>query len=184
MRRWDVLIQLLKDRPHAVGAEIGVRHGATTAPLLAALPGIRRYYAVDPWLYYAGYENDRNGAWPSQPLLDRAFEQFRKRTAIHAGRIVVLRAFSADAAPKVPDASLDFVFIDANHAREYVAQDIALWTPTVKPGGIISGHDYGKKTAANWGVKEAVDEAFAAATVHLADDSVWWTEKGNDARAK
>ena len=40
------------------------------------------------------------------------------------------------------DNSLDFVFIDANHTFEYVVNDIAEWSKKVRPGGIISGHDF------------------------------------------
>jgi cephalosporin hydroxylase len=38
--------------------------------------------------------------------------------------------------------SLDFVYIDANHAYNYVVQDIELWYPKVKKGGYLCGHDY------------------------------------------
>ena len=40
------------------------------------------------------------------------------------------------------DESLDFVYIDANHAYDWVVQDIELWYPKVKKGGILWGHDY------------------------------------------
>ena len=47
-----------------------------------------------------------------------------------------------DAVKTFEDGSLDFVFIDGNHAFEYVTEDIAEWSKKVRKGGIISGHDY------------------------------------------
>jgi predicted O-methyltransferase YrrM len=39
--------------------------------------------------------------------------------------------------------TLDFVYIDANHDYSHVLEDIEAWAKIVKPGGIVSGHDYG-----------------------------------------
>jgi hypothetical protein len=49
---------------------------------------------------------------------------------------------SEEAAPKIPDGSLDFAYIDANHAYEYVKRDIELWWPKIRDGGMLAGHDY------------------------------------------
>src|SRR5207253_8367684 len=40
------------------------------------------------------------------------------------------------------DASVDFVFIDAGHDFNSVCNDIRVWLPKVKPGGVLAGHDY------------------------------------------
>jgi hypothetical protein len=37
---------------------------------------------------------------------------------------------------------LDFVYIDGNHSLPYVIADLAAWVPKVRPGGIVSGHDF------------------------------------------
>jgi predicted O-methyltransferase YrrM len=65
---------------------------------------------------------------------------------------------SVEASKLYADASLDFVFIDADHRYEMVARDIDAWLPKVKRGGIIAGHDF-----CNWpgfGVIQAVTERF------------------------
>jgi hypothetical protein len=55
---------------------------------------------------------------------------------------VMIRATSEIASDIFADESLDVVYIDANHAYDFVKQDIELWYPKVKKGGYIGGHDY------------------------------------------
>lgn len=43
------------------------------------------------------------------------------------------------------EESLDFVFIDANHEFKEVACDISEWSKKVRKGGIVAGHDYGRR---------------------------------------
>jgi hypothetical protein len=47
-----------------------------------------------------------------------------------------------DALADIPNDSLDFVYIDANHLYGYVAMDLMQWAGKVKKGGFIAGHDY------------------------------------------
>ena len=37
--------------------------------------------------------------------------------------------------------SVDFLFLDNDHANEHVIQELVLWYPRVKPGSIMAGHD-------------------------------------------
>ena len=37
---------------------------------------------------------------------------------------------------------VDLVFLDAEHTYEAVSEDIRVWLPHVKTGGILCGHDY------------------------------------------
>jgi predicted O-methyltransferase YrrM len=66
-----------------------------------------------------------------------------------------IKATSKTASKRFADESLDVVFIDLTHTYEAVKEDIALWLPKVKKGGILAGDDYHE----NWpGVIQAVDE--------------------------
>lgn len=56
--------------------------------------------------------------------------------------IHVTRMDSTAAADLYQDASLDFVFIDADHETEKVTADVRAWLPKVKPGGVLAGHDW------------------------------------------
>ena len=47
--------------------------------------------------------------------------------------------------PTLADASVDFAWVDGNHEKVHVAQELTLLYPKLAPGGIICGHDV-------WGV--------------------------------
>jgi hypothetical protein len=51
---------------------------------------------------------------------------------------------------------LDFVYIDASHSRPDVDEDINIWYPKVRFGGMLGGHD--------WCIQDVQDavRAFAA----------------------
>ena len=57
--------------------------------------------------------------------------------------IIKIKSKSLDASDMFKDDYLDAVYIDADHAEEFFREDMKAWMPKVKPGGIISGHDYG-----------------------------------------
>lgn len=57
-------------------------------------------------------------------------------------RAFMLRMKGKDACSFIYDKYLDFIYIDANHTYEAVKEDIKLWYPKIKSGGLIMGHDY------------------------------------------
>ena len=94
-------------------------------------------------------------------------EAFRDRRS-------VLRARSLEAVEVIADMSLDFVFLDADHSREAVVEDLRGWAPKIALGGLLCGHDYGHPLFP--GVKDAVD-AFVASTggrVECGQDYTWF----------
>ncbi len=141
------LIEHFKDRGYIVGAEIGVAQGYFSEAMFKAIPGLK-LYCVDVWKWYRG-----NRWVPRNGRSDQYFEITKKRLAPY--NAVIIRKFSMDALQDVPDGSLDFVFIDANHAFDYVMEDLIHWTKKVRVGGIVSGDDYFHFKKA--GVIEAVD---------------------------
>jgi hypothetical protein len=40
------------------------------------------------------------------------------------------------------DNSLDYIYIDGNHDYDHAKQDLKLWWPKLRPGGLMAGHDY------------------------------------------
>jgi predicted O-methyltransferase YrrM len=77
---------------------------------------------------------------------------------VYPKRITIMACPSLTAAERVEDASLDFVFIDADHSYEACLADIKAWIPKVRAGGLICGHDFGHPRLP--GVEQAVREYF------------------------
>ena len=71
--------------------------------------------------------------------------------------IITLKGDSSSAAKQFKDKSIDFLFIDGDHSYKGVKKNLIAWTPKIKQGGVISGHDYNESTC---GVRQAVDEFF------------------------
>lgn len=129
------LIELFRDLGCRRGAEIGVWRGGFSARMCERVPGLA-LLAVDWWAPYAAYRERKN----DPAALDAAHAETCERLAPYGA--TVLRMTSLAAAEQVPDRSLDFVYIDANHELPYVTADLKAWTPKVRAGGILGGHDY------------------------------------------
>ena len=112
------------------GAEIGVERGKNAEIILKEL-NIEKLYLIDVWDDY----DEIDQVW-SNTSYRKVLEKFRKNE-----KVEIIKEQSKHAVNNIEDNSLDFVYIDANHKYEYVCQDISLWFPKVKIGGIMAGHD-------------------------------------------
>lgn len=119
------------------GVEVGVERGMYSEVLCRENPGVR-LSCVDAWTAYRGYRDH-----VSQSKLDGFYVEAAARLKPYPGAELI-RAFSLDAATQFADGSLDFVYIDAAHDLPSVINDLKAWTPKVRAGGIVSGHDYAK----------------------------------------
>jgi len=129
------------------GAEIGVAQGYFSEAMFKAIPGLE-LICVDSWTPYKG---NRWGG--SVKRNEHHYGATLERLGKYNAKIV--RNFSMNAVRDVKEESLDFVYIDACHAFDFVMQDIIEWSRKVRKGGIVSGDDYYKFKGA--GVIEAVD---------------------------
>ena len=70
----------------------------------------------------------------------------------------IIKDTSHNAANQFSNNSIDYIMLDAGHSYEDVTNDIKIWYNKIKPGGIISGDDYGGSYFP--GVTQAADEYF------------------------
>ena len=132
--REQQLPELFREARFSVGVEVGVEQGVYGERLCQLIPGLK-LYAVDCWQAHKGYRDH-----VSQEKLDGFYSVARSRLAPYG--CTLLKTWSVDAARNFHDGELDFVYIDANHDFANVVKDIAAWSPKVRKGGIIAGHDY------------------------------------------
>ena len=70
----------------------------------------------------------------------------------------IIKDTSKNAANQFSNCSIDFMMIDAGHTYEDVTNDLNIWYNKIKPGGYITGDDYGGTYFP--GVTRAADEFF------------------------
>ena len=134
--------------------EVGVRFGYNLERLLSARPEI--LVGVDHWFPSENpAENDTD--LPRKRLDDIYKNTFKK--FVDAPPVKLFRGFSTNAAEMFPNNYFDYVYLDADHSFSGCFRDISAWWGKVKPWGILAGHDYCERTAANgtpFGVIKAV----------------------------
>ncbi len=72
--------------------------------------------------------------------IDGIFKEEKKRLAPY--NCTIVRKTSMSALKDFADNSLDFVYIDGNHDFVNFTNDLHFWLKKIRPGGIMSGHDY------------------------------------------
>lgn len=169
--RWHAVARLIRRFEEVgVGVELGVKEGRFSAYLLEQFPSLHMY-GVD--LCRAREKRDRLGYetyddWDWDAIL----EEQEQNLAKVAKRFTLLRMSTVRAADLFEPASVDFVFVDAEHTYEGVRDDIAAWRDKIIDGGILCGHDYNPNKPRFEGLMRAVDEF---GEVRVETDHVWWT---------
>lgn len=175
-------------------AEVGVWRGETSKQILSNCC-IDKLYMVDPYkLEFNHFEHESKLGSPksmetgcytcdmgerllAQAELDSMYDKLLEEIKPWKAKAELLRSASRECCQRIPDKSLDFVFIDAIHLYEYVKEDINAWIPKVKDTGIIAGHDYGGDFP---GVIAAVEETFSSDILNVhAASTVWHVNKSD-----
>lgn len=117
-----------------VGAEIGVWYGYYSNEIAKIYTG--KILSIDKWTNTEDYE--------------------RAKDLLKDTKCVLIQGYSQEVAKTIPDESLDFVYIDADHDYDNIKADYEAWFPKLRKGGVMSGHDYGDDNG--FGVKQYIDE--------------------------
>ena len=136
------LVDYFAEHGFKKGAEIGVSTGLFSRHMLRTIPELN-LLSIDSWPDDAGYRRNTK----------KVRETAIRRLSEYPG-CKIIEQTSMRAACDVPEGSLDFVYIDGAHYFNAVICDLIEWTKRVRPGGIVSGHDYIRRYP---GLKKAVD---------------------------
>jgi hypothetical protein len=124
--------------------EIGVLQARFSRAILSQWPG--KLHLVDSWEEYPEYIDLPQKHEYNLNVARKTLARFRGRTRFWRERD------SEDLARRI--GPVDFVYIDGNHAFEYVDCDMRIWWPRINPGGLMAGHDLYQVT--HPGVTEAL----------------------------
>ena len=177
-RRWHILIRLIKEHGWAYGAELGVFRGQNLLNLVMECPDLHMV-GVDLWKAQTWQEPLRAAGGRSYADVDLGAIFKGLKIRINEGgyedRVELFRMSTSVAASGLNNEIMrggrplfDFVFVDADHMEAGVREDIIMWEPMVRPGGMVLGHDY---QATFPGVMKAVDDIFPKRKLYT--DSVW-----------
>ena len=148
LKREPLIKQVITERNYKTIAEVGVYRGWFSKHLYETNP--EKLYLIDPWQkfskeVFSDYTDYDQKKWDD--LHQMVSNKFKSKN------VIIMRETSESASKKFTNASLDLVYIDANHTYDYVKMDLGFWMSKVKKGGMLCGHDYQLKS-----VKKAVDE--------------------------
>jgi Methyltransferase domain len=164
LAREELPLLLEARRLVGTGAVIGVGDALFSHHLLTYWGG-QMLLSVDPWAGDAGDADDLGGL-----VGDVSHGVARERLAIFSNRSEIWRESPLDAARRVPDGSLDFVFLGSSPTGDSVADVLRAWVPKLRPGGLVAGSDYADGLTADGspGSRRVVDKFFASCGVPVA----------------
>ena len=139
-RRLDA-IPLLEKMKLKRGIEVGVQKGILAKKTLGTWKSCEEYKLVDLWGKEDGYqEPGEHTAHEHNVYLRQTRGRVKPWTEKGVTEFFVMR--STDAAKQLKNDYFDFIYLDARHDYCAVKEDIEHYYPKLRPGGILSGHDY------------------------------------------
>lgn len=149
--------------PNATFVEVGSWKGHS-ASIIGAVVKQRggHLFCIDHW---QGNEGTKNVARAKEKDIYAIFEHNIKALGLEEC-VTAMKTDSISASTQFDDASIDFLFLDADHRYAQFMEDLQAWYPKVKPGGIICGHDCeGYYKGAPKDIQEQID-------AHLSEDYI------------
>jgi hypothetical protein len=131
------VLDALLGKEHLKVVEVGVEYGGYLDiyyPVLQA--AVEKFYLVDLWQTEG---NDDHFI----KFTDRAEQGYARVRKLYGSnsKVEICKGSSIERSKDFPNEFFDYIYIDANHTKNAVLQDLEVWYPKLKVGGIIAGHD-------------------------------------------
>jgi len=165
MNVYDTRQEMIKDivPKGTVGCELGVYAGEF-AEYLHNTVKPSKMYLIDGWdlvkdtLFTADQDGNGSIIMSAVVLHNIVIDLFEKNP-----EVIIWKGWTHEKIIEIPDNTLDWIYIDADHSYEGCLRDLELSITKVKKDGLIMGHDYQinkKKCTKDWkfGVGKAVDQ--------------------------
>lgn len=120
-------------------AEIGVYRGDFASVMLRGCGRLTAYYMIDPWRHLQAWNKPSNH---DDARLEEFFRETKAKTDFAAGKRIILRGTTTEVIGQIPDAELDFAYIDGDHTLRGIAIDLMQVYPKVRHDGFIGGDDF------------------------------------------
>ena len=136
--RYEILQKLPKG---GTVVEVGVAYGDYSR-LIMEIVNPDTFIAIDTF----GIRPE-DEPWGRQILKDNGCSHYdyytgKFREPIQTGRMIVRKGLSWEMLEQLPDQSVDYIYVDADHSYASVAKEIDALRSKIKPGGIVQFNDY------------------------------------------
>jgi hypothetical protein len=170
---WEPLYDQVANRlpPGGAFVEIGCWRGKSLCYLLARLQSLDKSVSVHGVDHFRGSLEETKLA--EIAAVEDIESQCRANLAAVGYPFTLIAKPSLAAAAGFPDGFFDCVFIDGSHDFASVVADLRAWTPKVRPGGLLAGHDLNQVP-----VLDALDQELGLDRVSPYDQ--WTDHKGRE----
>jgi hypothetical protein len=139
LSRRDDLGALAEELGYRSFVEVGVQRGVYAETVLSRWPSLEQYCGIDLWAHQDNYVDQANVDTNKHLSF---YRDTQRRLGPFGGKVTLVRDHSSNAVSRFADNSVDVVYLDARHDYSSVTEDIKLYWPKVKPGGLLAGHDF------------------------------------------
>ena len=158
-----------------IAAEIGVYEGINAKYMLLTRTNLK-LYLIDAW--------DNVTVYTGGPVQSKEFGQLAKSAAVFnlcGYDTIFTDKNSIDSVDDFADEFFDYVYIDGDHTYEAALQDMRLWYPKVKTGGVLGGHDVVMQEVSNalydFTKEKNIPEDKWDKDMFVFEESDWWIYK-------
>lgn len=139
--RLDLWTHFLQTTKIKYMVELGVYKGDFASHILKGCDLIEKYYMLDPWRHLDNWNKPSNR---SNDIFEQFLLETKENTDFAAKKRIILRGKTTEVIDKIPDAELDFAYIDGDHTLKGIAIDLIRLFPKIREGGWIGGDDFSR----------------------------------------
>jgi len=130
---------LNREKGMKFGVEVGVQNARYSRHMLSTWRSCRKYVLVDLWDQQQNYSDSANADYFTQTKI---YETALSTVMPWRDKVEVCKDSSTRCALRYDDDFFDWVYLDARHDYYGVLEDIHSYWPKLRPGGLLTGHDY------------------------------------------
>jgi|SRR5665213_2261276 len=163
-------IKRLKGEVH--GIEIGTARGESAYHILESCPNVSLLTTIDPFLEYIDWIGVID-----QHTMDQFQDLANKNLLEFGGRVDIQVNSSDEVKDQFADNSISFLFVDGNHSKNDVLNDLTGYYPKVVLNGIVAVHDTNLESV-NDAIKEFRETNKIRTPLNkLPNSVVFWTKQ-------
>lgn len=137
--RFELWANIINENSVKSVAEVGVWRGDFAESILNSCSKIEEYAMIDPWANLPDWNKPFN---VNEQEFNSIYNEAMEKTDFAKEKRKVYRGKTSDVVQKIPDESLDLIYIDGDHTLRGITIDLIKLLPKVRKGGYLCGDDF------------------------------------------